>query len=258
MSTLVLAALALLSCGDPASLTGDGGASGAVVVVEPREALLGIENEITLAAEVRGVEGVYTAVIDGIRFSPNVVWTSSDPSIVALGSTTVPTAVGLREGKAELTASYGGFSTTIPVTVRQSANPLVIADFHVLEVPQEASAWSYAPKLRLASATQRPATAILGWEVSIPGTSAIHGCRSNVTLSPGVQFELFGEAYGDYAYSFGLQTGRVPPDTRASIRVKVQTADGGTIVVRTSGAVVPATQPPAYDGAFTPQICLLP
>jgi hypothetical protein len=202
--------------------------------------------------------GVYPTVTEGVLSTPGVVWKSSNPSIVALGGGAVATAVGLSEGSAEVTASYGGLSATIPVMVRASANPLVIADFHILEEPLGSSAWAYAPKLRLASTSQRPATAILGWQITIPGTDAVHGCRSNVTLSPGVMFELFGEAYGDYAYSFGLLAGPVPPEVRAQVWIKVQTADGGIVVVRDSGAVVRATQPPAYYGAITPQLCLLP
>lgn len=261
----LVAALALVSCGDLASPTGEVGYySGPDMVVEPREVLLGIGNEASLAAEVRGVEGIYSTLVGersggtGIRSTPGVVWRSSNASIVAIGGGPTTTAVGLSEGKAELTASFGGLSATIPVTVRESANPLVIADFHLLEEPQGTSAWSYAPKLRLASATQRPATAILGWEVSIPSTGSVHRCRSHVTLFPGVMFELFGEAYGDYAYSFSLPQGPVPPKVQPQIRIKVQTADGGIVVVRGSGAVVPVTQPPAYSGSITPQLCLFP
>ena len=250
----LLLAAGILSCRDsiapPYGLTGD---DTPVMIVTPSQPLLGIGDEVELAAAHVGSSG--QRAVDGIE------WSTSDSSIVALRPGRVfPWAIGVREGNALVTASRAGVRASVPVTVRGSASPIVIDDFHLVEdfYPTEPATWAYAPKLRLRVPEERPAEAILAWEVTMPGIDGTRGCRSNVALAPLMTLVMFNESYGDYAVQFGTGPVRMSPDALALIRVTVRAADGATIVVSARGPTVRSTSPPAYQGLLVAGVCLFP
>jgi hypothetical protein len=234
----------VLACADPsATLTPDGSSS------KLPDALIGIGEEVLLAYPYDDPSG------NGLR------WTTSDSTIVALVAGTSPSAVGLREGNAVLTGTVGAVSLSMAVAVRTSATMLVIEDFHVVEddgPPSGSGLWGYAPKLRLRPSTTRPPSAIAGWELMIPGVSGRWGCLSNVTLSSAAPFELFGEAYGDYAYQLPSVGKRATFGAPASIRVRVEPREGKVVHVRAWGPVVPAARAPSFAGPILANLCTTP
>lgn len=249
--TALLVAVVALACGDPSGNAGADGSLGPNVVAPPREIRIGIGEELAL------VSGAY--VLSDEPADQRIVWTTSDSTIVVLLAGTFQSAVGLREGNASLTATGGAKSVSFPIVVRADATALVIEDFHVVEdsYPGDLPQWAYAPKLRLRPSTTRPAAAILGWEVVVPGIDERWGCRSNVTLSSASSFELFAEAYGDYAFQSGSNGKRATPGAPASIRVTLLVRDT-TVYARAWGPIVPAVAPPAYDGRMIAGLCVGP
>jgi hypothetical protein len=250
----LLATVVAISCADPSGTQGPddaGSPTAPTIAISPQKALIGIGEELPISASIDALPDLKPGETE---------WTTSDSTIVALSTGAAPLAIGLREGDAVLTARFGGMSASIPVAVRADAAQIVIEDFHVLEDSYSSNPqiWEYMPKLRLRASTTRPAASIVGWELVIPGVSGTWGCRSNVSLSPDLAFELFGEAYGDYSYQLPSLGERAALDARASIRVRLLTSQGTTVFVRAWGPVVPKTSEPAYEGRIIPGLCVFP
>ena len=243
----LLAAVVALACGDPSGTAAPDGSSGPKVVAPPREIRIGIGEELTLSSYVLPDEPA----------DQRIVWATSDSTILVLLPGTFESAVALREGNAVLTARVGAGTVSFPVAVRTELTAIVIEDFHVVEdsYPGDSPSWGYAPKLRLRTSTTRPPSAIVRWEVVIPGVPGTWGCRSDVPLSSGDALQLFGEAYGDYAFQLPSLGVRAADEARASIRLRVLVRDT-TVNVRAWGPVTPATRPPDYYGRLIAGLCL--
>jgi hypothetical protein len=106
--------------------------------------------------------------------------------------------------------------------------------------------WFYAPQIHVDAGADSSQT-LTSFGFSIPGLGpSVRYCGS-VPLPPGMEFDLFGELYGDYEFTID-ETGHRATGSSGTATIGLRDPKGVETSVEVSGPIVPGHLPTTYTG----------
>lgn len=185
--------------------------------------------------------------------SPSPVWTSSDPSVVAVGSggncgpgpvngCGRTTAYARSSGLALITASMNGVLGTVGVRVAadRPLNQKVAVEFQIVSVDD---GWN-APLITVSAPSESSGFTVHAVRFELPSGRSVQLCGVHRRIPPGESVVLFREVYGDYELEFGGNPGT--GEAKAIILLTDGSGAPGTVIA--TGPVVKGSAPTTYSG----------